>query len=102
MSGYFLTLFFLTVLCFAGRKILRLEIFSKSTWLYFLTRLIIIFVIPGFIIDTIAGWTKWYVFPTTTTYLWRTPFGFPVEEGLFFLITPIFIICLWKACRKLF
>lgn len=102
MSGYFLTLFFLIFLCFAGAKIFQIEIFPKGTWKYFLIRLVIIFVIPGFITDIIDSQTKWYIFPMSTTYLWRTSFGFPIEEGLFFLITPIFIIFLWKTCKKFF
>lgn len=101
MISYFLVIVVVWfVICFLI-KYFNIEIYKKGqSWAYLLG-LILIFVLPGFLVDWIAVKFEWYIFPQTTTYLWRTPFGIPIEEVLFFLTVPVLILVLWKISKKL-
>ena len=99
--SYFGIIVIFWTLILAVSKIFRLEIVPKGKYQLFLFSLIFIFIVPGFLTDWIAISQEWYVFPKTTKYLWVTPIGIPIEEALFFATVPIWIIVLWKLCRKI-
>ena len=101
MSGYFFVIIFVWILIIATSKAFSLKITNKKTLLPQLLALMITLVIPGYLVDWIAVHLQWYIFPITSTYLWITPIGVPVEEILFFITVPIWIIVLWKLSQKL-
>ena len=102
MSSYFAVIIFLWLLIGVLIKYFNIKLYSKGQFYTYFVGLIVLFVIPGFIVDWVAVKLKWYVFPQTTTYLWRTSIGIPIEEILFFITVPVLILVLWKICKKLF
>jgi hypothetical protein len=101
MLSYFLVIILLLLLIRILIKYFNIQIYKQGQLLSYLIGLFLIFVIPGFMVDWIAVKLEWYVFPQTTTYLWRTPVGIPVEEILFFITVPLLILVLWKISKKI-
>lgn len=101
MNGYFLVILLIWMLIILTSKIFSLKITDKGTRIYQLIALVTFFVIPGFLVDWLAVNLQWYIFPIASNYLWVTPIGVPVEEILFFITVPIWIIVLWKLSQKL-
>ena len=100
MSGYLLTIFILWMLIYFTQRKYNLVLFNSLPITKFIVIILCIFVIPGFITDLIAIEFEWYIFPESSTYLWMTSLGIPVEEILFFITVPIWILILWKLSLK--
>ena len=98
--SYFAVILIFWILIASITKFFDLKIVPKRKGLILVVTLFFIFVIPGFLIDWIAISEGWYIFPKTTKYLLMTHLGVPIEEALFFVTVPMWIIVLWKFSRK--
>jgi len=101
MSGYFLVILFFWLLIGSFVFFFKLQIVPRSKYLKYFYDVLAKYVMLGLLVDVIALHYEWYFFPSSTIYLWRTPFGFPMEELLFFFTVSLWLTVVWKLSQKI-
>ncbi len=92
---YLITLLIVLVIAILIHSYFKMDLFKNEQYIF----LFMMFLIIGFVWDYIGVLRGFWVYPTGNS-IDILIFNLPIEELLFYLIVPYFIIVLYRVTRK--